>query len=104
MSSNQTPPRFRSAPDCPARPDRAKRGPHRLRGHGQLALDELRRNGRTPRDALGTAWAASGLTQIVQQNPEPKPIEWDEEKAKPTETSVSTEPAVEEDSSTLTAH
>src|SRR5215203_5942275 len=34
----------------------------------------------------------------------PEPIEWDEEKAKPTETSVSTEPAVEEDSSTLTAH
>jgi ATP-dependent Lon protease len=32
----------------------------------------------------------------------PEPIEWDEEKAKPTETSVSTEPAVEEDSSTLT--
>jgi ATP-dependent Lon protease len=35
---------------------------------------------------------------------QPKPIEWDEEKAKPTETSVATEPAVEEDSSTLTAH
>jgi ATP-dependent Lon protease len=34
----------------------------------------------------------------------PEPIEWDEEKAKPTATSVSTEPAVEEDSSTLTAH
>src|SRR5712672_2280500 len=34
----------------------------------------------------------------------PEPIEWDEEKAKPTETSVSTEPAVDEDSSTLTAH
>ncbi len=34
----------------------------------------------------------------------PEPIEWDEEKAKPTETSVSTEPAVEADSSTLTAH
>src|ERR1700674_4022849 len=34
----------------------------------------------------------------------PEPIEWDEEKAKPTETSVTTEPAVEEDSSTLTAH
>jgi ATP-dependent Lon protease len=33
-----------------------------------------------------------------------EPIEWDEEKAKPTETSVTTEPAVEEDSSTLTAH
>ena len=31
-------------------------------------------------------------------------IEWDEEKAKPTETSVTTEPPVEEDSSTLTAH
>ena len=29
----------------------------------------------------------------------PEPIEWDEEKAKPTETSVSTEPPVEEDSS-----
>ena len=34
----------------------------------------------------------------------PVAIEWDEEKAKPTETSVSTEPAVDEDSSTLTAH
>jgi ATP-dependent Lon protease len=34
----------------------------------------------------------------------PQPIEWDEDKAKPTETSVSTEPAVEEESSTLTAH
>jgi ATP-dependent Lon protease len=34
----------------------------------------------------------------------PEAIEWDEEKAKPTETSVSTEPAVEADSSTLTAH
>ena len=32
------------------------------------------------------------------------PIEWDEETAKPTETSATTEPAVEEDSSTLTAH
>ncbi len=36
--------------------------------------------------------------------PSPEPIEWDEEKAKPTETSVATEPAVEADSSTLTAH
>jgi ATP-dependent Lon protease len=34
----------------------------------------------------------------------PEPIEWDEDKAKPTETSVTTEPAVEEDSLTLTAH
>src|SRR6202048_2108752 len=34
----------------------------------------------------------------------PEPIEWDEEKAKPTETSVTTEPPVEEDSSTLPAH
>ncbi len=34
----------------------------------------------------------------------PEPITWDEESAKPTETSVSTEPAVDEDSSTLTAH
>ena len=34
----------------------------------------------------------------------PEPIEWDEEKAKPTETSVTTEPPVDEDSSTLTAH
>src|SRR5438128_2092904 len=34
----------------------------------------------------------------------PEPIEWDEEKAKPTETSVTTEPPVEEESSTLTAH
>ena len=34
----------------------------------------------------------------------PEPIEWDEEKAKPTETSVTTEPPVEEDSSVLTAH
>jgi ATP-dependent Lon protease len=34
----------------------------------------------------------------------PEPIEWDEEKAKPTETSVTTEPAVDADSSTLTAH
>ena len=34
----------------------------------------------------------------------PEPIEWDEEKAKPTETSVTTEPAVEADSSILTAH
>jgi len=34
----------------------------------------------------------------------PQAIEWDEEKAKPTETSVTTEPAVDEDSSTLTAH
>src|SRR6202008_4601894 len=33
----------------------------------------------------------------------PEPIEWDEAKAKPTETSVTTEPAVDEDSSTLTA-
>jgi ATP-dependent Lon protease len=42
------------------------------------------------------------LTHALVRKPEP--IEWDEEKAKPTETSVSTEPAVEEDSSTLTAH
>jgi ATP-dependent Lon protease len=42
------------------------------------------------------------LTRALTRKPEP--IEWDEEKAKPTETSVSTEPAVEEDSSTLTAH
>ena len=41
------------------------------------------------------------LTHALVRKPEP--IEWDEEKAKPTETSV-TEPAVEEDSSTLTAH
>src|ERR1700681_1897309 len=41
---------------------------------------------------------ARALTRV------PEPIEWDEEKAKPTETSVTTEPAVEEDSSTLTAH
>jgi ATP-dependent Lon protease len=34
----------------------------------------------------------------------PEAIEWDEEKAKPTETSVTTEPAVEEETSTLTAH
>src|SRR5437660_3654120 len=34
----------------------------------------------------------------------PEPIEWDEEKAKPTATPVTTEPAVEADSSTLTAH
>lgn len=34
----------------------------------------------------------------------PEAIEWDEEKAKPTETSVTTEPAVEADSSVLTAH
>jgi ATP-dependent Lon protease len=34
----------------------------------------------------------------------PVAIEWDEEKAKPTETSVTTEPAVEEDSLNLTAH
>src|SRR5438477_102921 len=34
----------------------------------------------------------------------PEAIEWDEEKAKPTQTSVTTEPPVEEDSSTLTAH
>jgi ATP-dependent Lon protease len=34
----------------------------------------------------------------------PDAIEWDEEKAKPTETSVTTEPAVEADSSVLTAH
>jgi ATP-dependent Lon protease len=33
----------------------------------------------------------------------PEPIEWDEEKAKPA-AAVATEPAVEEDSSTLTAH
>ena len=33
----------------------------------------------------------------------PEPIEWDEDKAKPTATSVATEPAVEEESSTLTA-
>ena len=33
----------------------------------------------------------------------PEPIEWDEEKAKPTETSVTTEPAVDTDS-VLTAH
>ena len=42
------------------------------------------------------------LTRALVRKPEP--IEWDEEKAKPTETSVSTEPAVEADSSTLTAH
>jgi len=34
----------------------------------------------------------------------PEAIEWDEEKAKPTATSVTTEPPVEEESSTLTAH
>ena len=34
----------------------------------------------------------------------PEPIEWDEEKAKLTATSVATEPAVEEEASTLTAH
>jgi ATP-dependent Lon protease len=42
------------------------------------------------------------LTRALTRKPEP--IEWDEEKAKPTETSVATEPAVEGDSSTLTAH
>src|SRR5438105_2366774 len=42
------------------------------------------------------------LTRALTRKPEP--IEWDEEKAKPTETSVTTEPPVEEDSSTLTAH
>src|SRR5947209_7061871 len=42
------------------------------------------------------------LTRALTRRPEP--IEWDEEKAKPTETSVTTEPAVEADSSTLTAH
>src|SRR6266436_4970634 len=42
------------------------------------------------------------LTRALVRKPEP--IEWDEEKAKPTETSVTTEPAVEADSSTLTAH
>src|SRR6266496_814097 len=42
------------------------------------------------------------LTRALTRKPEP--IEWDEEKAKPTETSVTTEPAVETDSSTLTAH
>ena len=42
------------------------------------------------------------LTRALVRKPEP--IEWDEEKAKPTETSVSTEPAVEEDSAALTAH
>ncbi|MEA2989157.1 MAG: ATP-dependent Lon protease, partial [Alphaproteobacteria bacterium] len=34
----------------------------------------------------------------------PDPIEWDEEKAKPTETSVATDPAVDEDAAALTAH
>jgi hypothetical protein len=33
----------------------------------------------------------------------PEPIAWDEE-AKPAETSVTTEPPVDEDSATLTAH
>ena len=42
------------------------------------------------------------LTRALVRKPEP--IEWDEEKAKPTATSVTTEPPVEEDSSTLTAH
>ena len=42
------------------------------------------------------------LTTALVRKPEP--IEWDEDKAKPTETSVSTEPAVEEESSNLTAH
>jgi hypothetical protein len=42
------------------------------------------------------------LTRALVRKPEP--IEWDEEKAKPAETSVTTEPAVEGDSSTLTAH
>jgi ATP-dependent Lon protease len=42
------------------------------------------------------------LTRALTRKPEP--IEWDEEKAKPTETSVTTEPPVEADSSTLTAH
>jgi ATP-dependent Lon protease len=34
----------------------------------------------------------------------PEPIEWDEDKAKPAEAAVAAEPAVEEDSSVLTAH
>src|SRR5262249_16109649 len=34
----------------------------------------------------------------------PYPVEWDDEKAKPTEPAVTTEPAVEANSSTLTAH
>src|SRR5947209_7642320 len=42
------------------------------------------------------------LTRALTRRPEP--IAWEEEKAKPTETSVATEPAVAEDSSTLTAH
>ena len=42
------------------------------------------------------------LTRALTRAPEA--IEWDEEKAKPTETSVTTEPPVEEESSTLTAH
>ena len=46
----------------------------------------------------GRAQLARALTR------KPEPIEWDEEKAKPTETSVTTEPAVETDSSVLTAH
>src|SRR6201989_2857766 len=42
------------------------------------------------------------LTRALTRKPEP--LEWKEEKAKPVETSVTTEPPVEEDSSTLTAH
>jgi ATP-dependent Lon protease len=42
------------------------------------------------------------LARALTRNLEP--IDWDEETAKPTETSATTEPAVEEDSSTLTAH
>ena len=49
------------------------------------------------------AEAADGRVYVILTR-KPEPIEWDEEKAKPTETSVTTEPAVEEESSTLTAH
>jgi ATP-dependent Lon protease len=53
-------------------------------------------------DILPVSRMDEALARALVRKPEP--IEWDEDKAKPTETSVTTEPPVEEDSSTLTAH
>src|SRR5215208_3960833 len=65
-------------------------------------LAEIPDNVKSGLDIIPVARMDEVLKQALVRAPEP--IEWDEEKAKPTETSVTTEPPLEEDSSTLTAH
>src|SRR5438445_5748560 len=66
---------------------------------GLVAISESIKKGL---DILPVSRMDEVLARALTRKPEP--IEWDEEKAKPTETSVTTEPAVDADSSVLTAH